>query len=346
MKILQLRAINPGLEEVVVNIDRPTHIGRAKSNGSTTPTDYQEATGRPLPKDFHDAEICFQLDSPTVSRNHALIRRHPKRAGLFQSLFTEKEEYEIVDLNSKNGVRVNGKKEDKCVLNPSDRLKIGNIEFKVSYTESSGKNYALLVGSDGGNLRGVSADIAAMQQFWGQRKGFTLENISTLVNGSATYDKVFTRLEDAKRTCSDESLFIFYFSGHGKKGVYLSDKKINPETLYAHMDHIRGKKLIIIDACHAGDFAETEKLPEKTLLMLASQKDQKAHEEYHGTLMNPDYIGNFTRALLKILDKQPHEINLKQVERELGDDFRLYARGQSPKVTGYTIFCPSIKTGL
>ena len=144
MKILQLRTINPELEDIIINIDRSTHIGRTKSTSSLTPGDYHETTGRPLPADFYEAEICFQLDSPTISRNHALIRRYSNLGGLLTG-------YEIVDLNSLNGIKIDGKRVQKSTLKPSAALKIGDIEFKVSYTESSGNNYALLVGNDKGN---------------------------------------------------------------------------------------------------------------------------------------------------------------------------------------------------
>jgi len=336
MRILQLRGIGTGLENVVVNIDRSTHIGRAGATPSLTPRNFQEATGRPLPAEFHDAEICFQLDSQEVSRNHALIRRYSRLGGLLIG-------YEVIDLNSKNGTGVNGKKKQRSDLEPGMRVTFGDIEFEVRYKESSGLNYALLVGSDGGHLRGVSTDIVKMQDFWRKRKGFTTENITALINGFATYDRVLERLEEAKRSCSDESLFVFHFSGHGRRGVYLSDRRLNPATLYGHLNHVRGRKIVIVDACHAGDFAE-EELPEKTLLMLACQKEERAYEDYHETLMNPDYMGNFTRALLRILENKPNCVNLKEIERELQGDFRLYHKGQNPKVTGYTIICPSLKT--
>ncbi|TQV67982.1 FHA domain-containing protein [Exilibacterium tricleocarpae] len=64
------------------------------------------------------AKTChIQLDDGTVSSAHAEIR--PAGAG-----------YEVADLGSTNGLRVNGEKVNHALLQAGDRLTIGTHEFE------------------------------------------------------------------------------------------------------------------------------------------------------------------------------------------------------------------------
>jgi hypothetical protein len=59
----------------------------------------------------------LQIDSQSVSRNHAMILKGPR-------------ELIIEDLNSTNGVLVNGRKVTRHLLNDGDMLTIGEIQFR------------------------------------------------------------------------------------------------------------------------------------------------------------------------------------------------------------------------
>ena len=90
--LAKLKALSPGLEEVVVYLDRATHLGRAPSNsenGLRKPEDFSARTQRPLPAEFYQAETVIAVDPlyQYVSRNHAL-------------LVPEGENYSLIDLNS------------------------------------------------------------------------------------------------------------------------------------------------------------------------------------------------------------------------------------------------------
>jgi pSer/pThr/pTyr-binding forkhead associated (FHA) protein len=62
------------------------------------------------------AECDIQLGVPNVSRKHALVLVH-------------NEEYLIEDLQSTNGVFVNGIKVVKCVLRNNDQIEIGGVKL-------------------------------------------------------------------------------------------------------------------------------------------------------------------------------------------------------------------------
>jgi pSer/pThr/pTyr-binding forkhead associated (FHA) protein len=62
------------------------------------------------------AECDIQLGVPNVSRKHAAVVSH-------------NEEYLIEDLESTNGVFVNGIKVVKCVLRNNDQIEIGGVKL-------------------------------------------------------------------------------------------------------------------------------------------------------------------------------------------------------------------------
>lgn len=59
------------------------------------------------------------LHHQSVSRKHALIQKN------------EQNQILITDLNSRNGILVNGKRIKSCVLNPGDVVRMGSVSFVV-----------------------------------------------------------------------------------------------------------------------------------------------------------------------------------------------------------------------
>ena len=338
--LAQLKALSSGLEGVMVYLDRVTHLGRAHSDpesGMETPLDFSAHTRRPLPSEFHQAETLIVVDPiyRYVSRNHAL-------------LLPEGENYSLIDINSLNGTYVGEKRvKQKVLLEEGEMFSLGpanglGVQFSLHYLSVPPINAALLVGYSGGNLRGIPADMGEMKKFLESRQGFA-GNISLLLEGFSTSENIISSLEQYKRTLTEESLFVFYFAGHGdpENGLGLRGDFLSPQTLYAHLDNIRGHKIVIIDSCHAGKFLEEQFLPEKTLVFAATHAEKVAYEGYHGTLTDPAYMGHFTRALLKVLEEHPQRIDLKRLRTEVGKNFRLAKHGQEPEVKGRTIFLPS-----
>lgn len=335
-----LKALSPGLEEVTIQLDRATHLGRAGfvlENRIQKPFDFASYTNRPLPAEFHRAETVIAIDPiyRYVSRNHAL-------------LLPEEDKYYLLDLNSLNGTYVGEDRvQQRVLLNEGEKFSLGStnhlgVQFSLHYSLAQPTNAALLNGYSGGNLRGIPRDMDEMKKFLESRKGFT-GNISLLLEGFTTYENIISSLEQYKRTLTEESLFMFYFAGHGdaEKGLTLRWGHLSPQELYAHLDNIRGRKIVIIDACHAGKFLEEQYLPENTLAFVATHAEQVAYEGFHGTLSDADYMGHFTRALLKVLEERPHQVDLKKLRTEVGQNFRLAKHGQEPQVRGRTIFLPS-----
>ena len=61
-------------------------------------------------------EADIVLEDPNVSRRHAELRR-------------EGERWAIADLGSTNGVKVNGRRVDRALLEPGDAIVLGTLEL-------------------------------------------------------------------------------------------------------------------------------------------------------------------------------------------------------------------------
>jgi len=72
-------------------------------------------------------ECQVRLTPKNVSRNHARV-------------FFRNEEYHIEDLNSTNGVYVNGIKVEKCVLRDNDQIEIGGVKILFNEERTLQKN--------------------------------------------------------------------------------------------------------------------------------------------------------------------------------------------------------------
>jgi DNA-binding NtrC family response regulator len=72
-----------------------------------------------------EAECAIHLANTDVSRQHATLQRSATEAGVF-----------VVDRDSRNGTRVNGKKVQRARLRENDILRVGGCVFAVSETSA------------------------------------------------------------------------------------------------------------------------------------------------------------------------------------------------------------------
>lgn len=79
-------------------------------------------------------------------------------------------------------------------------------------------------------------------------------------NGRIDKTDLIFSLKKIIQEISDEDTFIFYFSGHGGKGVLaLSDCLISTQEIIDFIEKIQAKnKIIILDSCHSGAFSISE----------------------------------------------------------------------------------------
>lgn len=91
----------------------------------------------------------IRLPLPDVSRQHARLR------------FDDDHGWVIHDLESLNGVEVNGRRVDECVLRPFDRVRIGVVTLEVDLPAEFARVPDLPGRERGGSqvLRGIAAHL-------------------------------------------------------------------------------------------------------------------------------------------------------------------------------------------
>lgn len=312
-------------------ISGPTQIGR--SYGLKWAVE-----DRKMPVQFRQLEAVISIEeSIRVSRNHAGIYRD------------DDDKFYIVDLNSKNHTFVNGVDISSGSGSPVPRVLAlddviafsDDLELKVTgFKEVNHNNHSLLIGCDGGNLRGVKKDLDELEMQLVKR-GFE-GNVVKLYNEDATKKKILRQLEQAAYLTTPDSHFIFHYSGHGNKnGLDLNPLDvISPSELYLKLANIRGKKAIILDCCHAGVFLSEKnkkEVPPDSLILAASSTSGNAYETQNYALTDGAYMGRFSAALVKYLDTNKERLDLKDFKQKLDEIFKqdlfsIYY--QEPEITG------------
>ncbi len=277
----------------------------------------------PLPAEIGELERLITIaDLPSenrerVSKNHCAIYRFPEGA------------FYLRDMLSRNGTTLNGRqiKQDRpYLLHRRDVFSLaGTVGFEVARIgDTDPVNHALLVGGIYG--ASVKNDIRLMEEELGSR-GFK-GNITTMTEGDATPETVLAHLEQLRPKLTIDSHFVFYYTGHGFRNrprpgispegfLLLSQGGMTPTQLYPALGNLPGKKAVIIDCCYAGMFRDYAGIPLYTFVAAASQADDVSYSAQ--TLMvDGDFLGAFTKHLVRYFRAHPGEFNLVDVQKELG----------------------------
>lgn len=311
-----------GLQEVI--FDSMTQLGRLDQCVATSPGCTEAMLQR--------ADVAVEIEDPKcmISRNHALVFPLQQHGHQFW----------VQDLGSKNGTFVNEQRlpDGKYTyLDDGDRISLASravFEFS-ELLRTSAFNHALMVGHDGGNLRGIPNDIKGLRSAI-EPRGFN-GNIDVLMNAEATRGSVLKALEACKRKTTDDSTFLFYFSGHGsrkgelmlgRKGI-LGRQSIEANQLMKSLNGYRGKILLILDGCYTDAVAEAGLPANSTMIGHTT----KAYEAPMTRLYPSDQTGVVrpvrgytTRAIIDVLKEQPHRISVDQIVDELRRDPRIFLR--------------------
>lgn len=306
-----------GQNQQVVFIDNITHLGRSE--------EVVDCNARATPKEIGDARVAILIGDQYTSRNHALL--YPKDGA---------ERSSILDLNSMNGTYINGNRlipGRKYPITSGDNIALGPmVKFRYDTLEDyerANPHYGLMVAHNGGNLLGVENDVSFLRREF-ERRGFE-GNIETLVNGSATRQSILAQLDRYKRTVTNESIFLFYFSGHGnKRGQLVLSKHgedrevIALEEICEQLRDFRGQKLLILDGCYTAQ--KFPSLPPRTAFI--GNKGKGYEGAIHSVLfLSP--MGYVTRALQKILAISPEKIETGEIIEQIRQDERIFTQQQS-----------------
>jgi len=316
---------DPGGNGQVVVIDAITHLGRSDTG--------EDHKARKTPRCFRDAKVSVRIEAGTedkssVSRNHALLYPPDK---LYPN-------FTIVDLDSLNGTYINDHRIEpnlRIELHPDDIIGLGPVRFKLQRRTVKQDHYGLMVGHYGGNLRGTKNDVGKLSAEF-KRRGFSID---TLLDDEATIVSILAKLDSLKGQVTKDSIFLFYFSGHGnREGDLLlsadSRNNLRAPTLLSALSQFRGRKLLILDGCYTSAFGDYN-LPPRTRII---GTEGKAYEGGIATMtMEMSVLGGLlagrlpsmgycSRAIYNVLKNHPKRIDLDDLVEKVREDKRIKYR--------------------
>lgn len=304
-----------------IMLDGNTHLGRISYPEHKSP--------RELPPIWKKATVAVVVDGDSyISRNHALILMEDGKCS-------------VCDLNSLNGTNVNGERLVSGVerlLAPNDIIEVAHTRLIFTY-EAEVEASAILVGNPGfPPLRGIENDLRGMEAALQKRKTFE-DHFSILFGDKATRQAVLNALEIYAALATENSLLVFYFAGHGdRSGLNVFDGVFSPHDLYQKLRDIRGKKIVILDACHSSVFLDGRSA--NTLVISGESPEGHLYEGAVSTVIGGAcrFVQGFlTRAFIKLLEEKKEAIDLKAVANELGRYHKLRHHGVSVHAGGSTI---------
>ena len=326
-KAIVLKETQPNGRKYVIT--GATHIGRSRGL-------YWQIKERPIPEEFYGLQMMIVVEnSLNISRNHA-------------GIVSYEDGYAVLDLNSMNGTFLNGSRvgTQKAALKEGDTVRFADdLELKtVGELHGTNNHYALLVGHDGGNLRGIIEDLEQMGAQLSKR-GFG-GNVEKLANERATKKNILGSMEKLAYLTAPETHFIFHYSGHGgSDGLSLGRETLSPAEIYEAVGNIRGKRAMIFDCCHAGVFLDDEnkpKVPHGSLVLAASSRKGIAREGPDFRIAGGNYMGRFTSALVRYIDETRGPLNLRNfkdaLELEFGKSGDVFSLHQSADPDAETKF--------
>ena len=350
----------------VVTVEGNTQVGRGRGERRDPPTWY---TDRPKPPDFAELDLAIDIDgSPYMSRNHAGIRR-------------EGAHFTVQDLNSLNGTYCNGRKlapGTRYLLSPADLISMGVDTFLVGETPEtladwdSGRDrtvrlashrpewYLGVAGFDPrGPARRVFYNSVVRVAHQLHRRGYHTEvrgiKPTDIPEGHSRVIEAIQRSEiletlAARGLAADGSAHTFLqYSGHGTpEGLIVNEGEVlTPHALLDVVGSIRGKKCLVIDACHAGVFlADPPRIPPQTAILVATRaEDGEAYAEAgHADPTVTDLpMTNLSRRLWGLLrDRQGtfdilNERAALEAEFPRNDDEMMYVQTPKMNTAAYTV---------
>lgn len=284
----------------VVTIDGNTQIGRGRGEARTWYTD------RERPADFADLALVIHIDgSPYMSRNHAGIRR-------------EGDQFTVQDLNSANGTYKNGVRMDAGVHYPltrGDRLAMGVDLFEVGESPDDftrelapgetaphrgvlGPEWYLGVAGFDDRAHARLAFYTSVARIANEMhaRGYRTEVHGVRPADVAEHDSRVIEIVELREileslgrrafTAGAGAHTFFQYSGHGvREGLAVNaGELLTPRLLFEACGAIRGKKLLVLDACYAGAFlAHRGAVPPETAVLAATRTvDDSAYVEGPG----------------------------------------------------------------
>lgn len=355
----------------VITVDGNVQIGRGRGERRDPSTWF---TDRPKAPDFADLALVIDIDgSPTMSRNHAGIRR-------------EGETFTVQDLSSLNGTYRNGVRLEPgihyslavgdCIGFGLDQLLVGDSpevfaaedapEVRAARRAAVRPEWYLGVAGfddDEDVQRAFDTSVARIAEEL-HRRGYQTEvhGIKTILIpqilgravGVGRLSEVLDSLNRRGYAASAEAHTFFQYSGHGiRDGLVVNNSEVlTPRMLFDAIGSVRGKKFLVLDACHAGVFlADPKRIPPQTAILAATRGvDAPAFAEGQGAAPEESDLPMtiLSRRLWTLLHNRLGPVQILNERSALEDAFQqdedgiLYVQEPGMNTVTYTVCLKSI----
>ena len=215
----------------------------------------------------------------------SVVRINPEKYGQisrFHSMFgVVNGDLFILDLESKNGTYAGGSQLEQgfpIMLTDNRVITLGgkgedSARFKAY--EAIPFASVLLVGVD--YKKGAETEIEKSVRQMDQmiRKLRVPNEYSIMMHGAAKKTDILTHLRSAAEL-PENNLFFFFYDAHGSRdAITTRDGEITKAELTEHLNRIKAKKVVLIDACHAeGGWNDLDL--ESGLYFFSSKEDEKS----------------------------------------------------------------------
>lgn len=255
----------------VLNLDTGDATGKVRGNvvlgRKARPQDYDDrVTDDGVETDGYE-RVPGALYDRKVSSNHFLVAENPawfeesRLDSSTEQVPTGRMDIDIWDLNSLNGTEVEGY--DPKTGHPVYNVGGHPIEVRPL------NHYLGIAGPDDKSL-GVENNIESLAENLDGR-GFETDTVS-----EASWEDVDDRLERLNHATEEESSTFIMYTGHGDNygNMSLEDRRVDPGEFIDRVDDLDGEKVVVIDQCFAGIFADYE-VPLDMTIYMASGSDAK-----------------------------------------------------------------------
>ena len=269
-------------------------------------------------KNYEDREVIddSQVDQyeqipggdlePPLSRNHIFVSENAQFRELTalpfeaQNLDTGKMDFDIWDLNSYAGTEVDSY--DPETGNPIYRLAEDHIKIKPL-------NHYL---GFSGSRNDMKNDIEAMDDELSQR-GFETSTVP-----KATWSEVKDELSRIKKMTDLDSNTVLTYSGHANSNgdMSMEDQHVSPDQMVREASQLDGNKILIIDQCYAGQFAENldYEVPSDMSIYMSSGPENKSMGNSN---IQGEPRGRYTGRIADRLGNNQGEISIEDIHKQI-----------------------------
>jgi len=248
-----------------------------------------------------------------ISRNHLMVSENSgwdELVGLdfkTEALDTGQMGFDVWDLNTASGTEIEGYVPESG--NPI--YNVGDVLLQIQPMN----HYLGLAGYEKSRTHmGFQNNIDALAENLEDR-GFESKTV-----GDASWAEIESELERLEHMTEEDSNTVIMYSGHGTSSgrMCLDDRKIEPTRMISEVSELDGQKVLVLDQCFAGSFAEylDYEVPDDLSVYMASGPDDKT---YGDSVVEGETRTRYAGRIAERLSKFDGPVSMDTVHTEVAN---------------------------